>query len=50
MPICKTVFATSTHPNGEPYPGANVRGFTIMADDDLRTIDYIHTYQIPGLR
>ena len=50
MPIFKTVFATSTHPNGEPYLGANIRGFTTMADDDLRTIDYIHTYQIPGLR
>lgn len=50
MPIFKTVFATPLHPNGEPYLGANIRGFTTMADDDLRTIDYIHTYQIPGLR
>ena len=50
MPIFKRVFATTSHPDGEPYLGANIRGFTTMADDDLRTIDYIHTYQIPGLR
>lgn len=28
----------------------NVLGFTQMADDDLSIIEFIHTYQIPGLR
>ncbi|MDD3815818.1 MAG: hypothetical protein PHZ02_14385 [Desulfocapsaceae bacterium] len=44
MPIFKTVF-------GEvDYSGTNISGFTTMADDDVHTINYIHTYQIPGLR
>ena len=50
MPIFKTVFATTEKPDGEDFTGTNIKGFTAMADDDLRTIDYIHTYQIPGLR
>jgi len=33
-----------------PYSGTNISGFTKMADDDVHTIGYIHTYQIPGLR
>lgn len=28
----------------------NVLGFSQMADDDLSIIEFIHTYQIPGLR
>lgn len=32
------------------FSGNNVHGFNGMADDDLRVIEYIHTYQIPGLR
>ena len=32
------------------YSGTNISGFTKMADDDVHTIGYIHTYQIPGLR
>ena len=47
MPIFATVFA-SAQPNAESR--TNIKGFTTMADDDLRTIDYIHTYPIPGLR
>ena len=50
MPIFKTVFATTEKPDGADFTGTNIKGFTAMADDDLRTIDYIHTYQIPGLR
>ena len=34
----------------EEFPGRNIHGFNGMADDDLRVIEYIHTYQIPGLR
>jgi len=29
---------------------SNIFGFTQMADDDLSVIEFIHTYQIPGLR
>ncbi len=28
----------------------NIQGFTQQADDDLSVVDFIHTYQIPGLR
>jgi hypothetical protein len=44
MPIFGTVFGSVD------YSGTNISGFTTMADDDVRTIGYIHTYQIPGLR
>ncbi len=39
--------------NGFPTDEAaafDILGFTQMADDDLRVIDFIHTYQIPGFR
>ncbi len=36
--------------NNQDQSGNNIRGFRWMSDDDLRTIEYIHTYQIPGLR
>ncbi|MHB8869334.1 MAG: hypothetical protein ACYC8U_11100, partial [Thermoleophilia bacterium] len=29
---------------------SNIFGFTQMADDDLSVIEFVHTYQIPGLR
>jgi hypothetical protein len=48
--INRNVFGTTQAPGGEEFTGANVKGFTIMGDDDLRVIAYIHTYQIPGLR
>ena len=32
------------------FSGNNIRGFNQMSHDDLRVIEYIHTYQIPGLR
>ncbi|MDP3695888.1 MAG: hypothetical protein Q8R42_07235 [Desulfocapsaceae bacterium] len=44
MPIFGTVFGSVD------YSGTNISGFTTMADDDVQTIGYIHTYQIPGLR
>lgn len=44
LPIYETVFG------GSDADGTDVAGFTRMADDDLRVIEYIHTYQIPGLR
>ena len=44
MPIFGTVFGSVD------YSGTNISGFTTMADDDVHTIGYIHTYQIPGLR
>ena len=44
MPIYATVFG------GVYFTGTDITGFTAMADDDLVTIGYIHTYQIPGLR
>mgnify|MGYP001151442048 CR=1 FL=1 len=44
LPIFATVF------DGIDADGTNITGFTRMADDDLRVIDYIHTYQIPALR
>lgn len=44
LPIFPTIFGNV------PFSGGNIAGFTTMADDDLRTINYIHTYQIPGLR
>ncbi|MDD3618730.1 MAG: hypothetical protein PHX57_04965, partial [Desulfobulbaceae bacterium] len=44
MNIFSTVFGS------EPFSGSDITGFTAMADDDLGVIDYIHTYQIPGLR
>ena len=28
----------------------DIRGFAQMADDDLSVIEFVHTYQIPGLR
>ncbi|MCJ7602959.1 MAG: hypothetical protein MUO63_15860 [Desulfobulbaceae bacterium] len=48
MPIFENVFGDGT--TGQDYSGIDISGFTTMADDDLRTIGYIHTYQIPGLR
>jgi hypothetical protein len=50
MPIFETVFATPASPGGEDFIGTDITGFTRMADDDLRVIEYTHTYQIPGLR
>ncbi|MBU4264003.1 MAG: hypothetical protein KKC76_19280 [Proteobacteria bacterium] len=35
---------------GQNFTGTDITGFTAMSDDDLHTIGYIHTYQIPGLR
>ena len=29
---------------------SDIRGFAQMADDDLSVIEFVHTYQIPGLR
>ncbi|MBU1234734.1 MAG: hypothetical protein KKD01_00920 [Proteobacteria bacterium] len=34
----------------QPFTGTNIGGFNGMTDDDLGVIEYIHTYQIPGLR
>jgi len=48
MPIFVNVFGDGT--TGQDYTGSNISGFTSMSDDDLQTIEYIHTYQIPGLR
>ncbi|MFH1216067.1 MAG: hypothetical protein V1706_06170 [Pseudomonadota bacterium] len=48
MSIFENVFGNGT--TGVDYSGTAISGFTTMADDDLKTIDYIHTYQIPGLR
>lgn len=49
--IFETVFGGEDYPlEGEETSGKDITGFTRMADDDLRVIDYIHTYQIPGLR
>ena len=48
MPIFATVFGDGT--TGQDYSGTDISGFTAMSDDDLKTIGYIHTYQIPGLR
>lgn len=48
--INQQVFGAPHAPMGEEFSGANVKGFTVMGDDDLRVIEYIHTYQIPGLR
>ncbi|MDW7771944.1 MAG: hypothetical protein SCH71_03545 [Desulfobulbaceae bacterium] len=50
VPIAATIFGTADYPAGEPFVGTDITGFTAMADDDLRVIEYIHTYQIPGLR
>ncbi|MBU1234735.1 MAG: hypothetical protein KKD01_00915 [Proteobacteria bacterium] len=36
--------------DNQDLSGNNIRGFRWMSEDDLRTIEYIHTYQIPGLR
>jgi len=36
-------------PSGAPAT-MDIGGFTQMADDDLRVIEFTHTYQIPGLR
>ncbi|MCU7816657.1 MAG: hypothetical protein KZQ81_16025 [Candidatus Thiodiazotropha sp. (ex Rostrolucina anterorostrata)] len=44
----KGVDATGA-PDGLPATD-NILGFTQMADDDLSIIEFIHTYQIPGLR
>lgn len=48
MPIFENVFGDGT--TGQDYTGTDISGFTAMSDDDLQTIGYIHTYQIPGLR
>ncbi|MEW6518077.1 MAG: hypothetical protein AB1461_01555 [Thermodesulfobacteriota bacterium] len=48
MPIFATIFGDGT--TGQDYTGTDISGFTTMSDDDLQTIGYIHTYQIPGLR
>jgi len=50
VPITDNVFGSPENPTGEPFNGIDILGFTKMADDDLRVIEYIHTYQIPGLR
>lgn len=50
MPIFATVFGTPASPGGTDFIGTDITGFTRMADDDLRVIEYTHTYQIPGLR
>lgn len=50
VPIDGTIFGTTDYPDGEPFYGTDIIGFTTMTDDDLRVIEYIHTYQIPGLR
>ena len=50
LPIFETVFGSTTSPNGEDFIGTDITGFTRMTDDDLRVIEYTHTYQIPGLR
>lgn len=34
----------------QDFIGTNIQGFNGMTDDDLGVIEYIHTYQIPGLR
>ncbi|MHB8790473.1 MAG: hypothetical protein ACYDBT_11390 [Desulfobulbaceae bacterium] len=44
LPIFATIFG------GIDADGTNITGFTRMADDDLRVIEHIHTYQIPALR
>ncbi|MBU4030543.1 MAG: hypothetical protein KJ617_17070 [Proteobacteria bacterium] len=44
MPIFGTVFGSVD------YSGTDISGFTTMTDDNVQTIGYIHTYQIPGLR
>lgn len=44
VPIFPTIF------NSVAYTGTNISGFTTMADDNVHAINYIHTYQIPGLR
>jgi hypothetical protein len=44
LPIFETIF------DGIDANGTDITGFTRMADDDLRVIEFIHTYQIPGLR
>lgn len=48
--INQQIFGTAHSPMGEEFIGSNVKGFTVMGDDDLRVIEYTHTYQIPGLR
>jgi hypothetical protein len=48
MPIFENVFGDGT--TGQDYTGTDISGFTAMSDDNLQTIGYIHTYQIPGLR
>ena len=48
MPIFATIFGDGT--TGVDFTGTDITGFTAMSDDDLVTIGYIHTYQIPGLR
>lgn len=48
MSIFATIFGDGT--TGVNFTGTDITGFTAMSDDDLRTIGYIHTYQIPGLR
>ncbi len=36
-------------PSGD-IADSDIRGFAQMADDDLSVIEFVHTYQIPGLR
>ena len=37
-------------PDGSIIATQDIRGFAQMADDDLSVIEFVHTYQIPGLR
>jgi hypothetical protein len=50
LPIFQTVFGSPAIPGGEDFIGTDITGFTRMTDDNLRVIEYTHTYQIPGLR
>jgi hypothetical protein len=50
VPIASTIFGTADYPAGEPFLDSDITGFTRMTDDNLRVIEFIHTYQIPALR
>lgn len=41
---------TNGFPDGVNPAADDILGFSQMADDDLSVIEFIHTYQIPGLR
>jgi len=50
VPFDNIGLAANGFPDGVTPASDDILGFSQMADDDLSVIEFVHTYQIPGLR